>query len=297
MASKTQAWPLAKSKQTKVSWAPKQLKNFFPISANMPTCIGLANLCQIISNGHVCWHLGSPSHSQGILRFRRPGTLSNILRITLHYGTNQRGPTIKVPLAVANYWPIMHINSRAGWKQSGLQEHRRLVRLEASYQSQFLVWPRRRRSQSNNQTSTLIFCYNHYLKKMNIMKRSLSWSHWPGSHWNGSTPIKSELCGFPSTCLQVRKINTNLLNLLLLIQNPSWVHSPILHLGEVPCSFTKLRWFLDIKNQHVAFYGGFGCQLPPSVWILGGSAKWSRLLFVKVGFIRINVGFGSNPGK
>ena len=87
----------------------------------------------------------------------------------------------------------MHINSRAGWKQSGLQEHRRLVRLEASYQSQFLVWSRRRRSQSNNQTSTLIFCYNHYLKKMNIMKRSLSWSHWPGSHWNGSTPIKSEL--------------------------------------------------------------------------------------------------------
>ena len=155
---------------------------------------------------YICWHSGSPSHSQGILRFRRPRSLSNMLRIILHYGTNQRGPTIKVPLAVANHWPIMHINSRAGWKQSGLQEHRRLVRLEASYQSQFLVWPRRRRSQSNNQTSTLIFCYNHYLKKMNIMKRSLSWSHWPGFHWNGSTPIKSELCGFPSTCLQVRKI-------------------------------------------------------------------------------------------
>ena len=114
------------------------------------------------------------------------------------------------------------------------------------------------------------------------MKRSLSWSHWPGSHWNGSTPIKSELCGFPSTCLQVRKINTNLLNLSLSICNPSWVHSPILHLGEVPCSFTLLRWFLDIRNQHVAFYVGFGCQLPPSVWILGGSAKWPRLLFVKV---------------
>ena len=157
MASKTQAWPLAKSKQTKVSWAPKQLKNFFPISANMPTCIGLANLCQIISYDHICWHSGSPTHSQGILRFRRPGTLSYMLRITLHYGTNQRGPTIKVALTVANHWPIMHINSGAGWNQSGLQEHRRLVRLEASYQSQFLVWPRRRRSQSNNQTSTLIF--------------------------------------------------------------------------------------------------------------------------------------------
>ena len=88
MASKTQAWPLAKSKQTKVSGAPKQLKNFFPISANMPTCIDLANLCQIISYHHICWHSGSPTHSQGILRLRRPRSLSNMLRITLqclHY--------------------------------------------------------------------------------------------------------------------------------------------------------------------------------------------------------------------
>ena len=42
--------------------------------------------------------------------------------------------------------------------------------------------------------------------------------------------------------------------------------------------------------------GGFGFQLPPFVWILRGSAKWPRLLFVKVGFVRINVGFGSIPG-
>ena len=84
MASKTQAWPLAKSKQTKVSWAPKQLKNFFPISANMPTCIGLANLCQIISYDYIFWHSGSPTHSQGILRFRRSGSLSYMLRVTLH---------------------------------------------------------------------------------------------------------------------------------------------------------------------------------------------------------------------
>ena len=76
-------------------------QKLFSISANMPTWIGLANLCQIISYDYIFWHSGSPTHSQGILRLRRPRSLSNKLRITLHYGTNQRGPTIKVPLAVA----------------------------------------------------------------------------------------------------------------------------------------------------------------------------------------------------